>query len=490
MTYQVLHGDCRDVMAQMDPESVDAIVTDPPYGLSFMGRGWDHAVPGVEFWQAALRVLKPGGHLLAFGGTRTFHRMAVAIEDAGFEIRDTLCWLYGSGFPKSLDVSKAIDRMDAGRHERALPVTRFLSLSMRSAGLSRRDLNLAVVGADNDAGSAQSWTTTVADGAHKPRVPTWDQWLQLKTLLEFGNEMDAEVWRLNGRKGQPGDNWELREVVGTKMAGIATPGDINRHTVGGSRAVEVTITAAATEAAKQWQGWGTALKPSFEPIILARKPLIGTVAANVLAHGTGAIHVDACRIGTESTVRNSHADMGHHGGLLSSDYQTGSASGRWPANVVLDEVAAALMDEQSGKRKSRGRRGIGRGTEQRNTFGAGLNSPASEPMYDDTGGASRFFYTAKASSRERHAGLSERGNGHPTVKPLSLMQWLVRLITPPNGVVLDPFAGSGSTGCAAVLESFRFIGIEREAEYVEIAEKRIAHWAAQVRQPELIGGAA
>jgi DNA modification methylase len=452
VTYQVLHGDCRDVMAQMDPESVDAIVTDPPYGLSFMGRGWDHAVPGVEFWQAALRVLKPGGHLLAFGGTRTFHRMAVAIEDAGFEIRDTLCWLYGSGFPKSLDVSKAIDRMDAGRHERALPVTRFLSLSMRSAGLSRRDLNLAVVGADNDAGSAQSWTTTVADGAHKPRVPTWDQWLQLKTLLEFGNEMDAEVWRLNGRKGQPGDNWELREVVGTKMAGIATPGDINRHTVGGSRAVEVTITAAATEAAKQWQGWGTALKPAYEPIILARKSLIGTVAANVLAHGTGAIHVDACRIGQPIPYQ---AGGWHHDHIINDDGWSGGdqpsrePSGRWPSNVCLDEVAA-----------------------------------------DQMGDVSRFFYTAKASRAERHAGLADRGNIHPTCKPLSLMQWLVRLITPPNGVVLDPFTGSGSTGAAAVLEGFRFIGIEREAEYVEIAEKRIAHWAGQVRQPELIGGAA
>ena len=384
----VIHADCLDAMRAMPADSVDSIVSDPPYGLAFMGKAWDHGVPGVPFWAEALRVAKPGAHLVAFGGTRTYHRLACAIEDAGWEIRDCLSWLYGSGFPKS-------------------------------------------------------------------------------------------------------------------------------HNLDGD-----------------WQGWGTALKPAWEPIILARKPLVGTVAANVAAHGTGALNVDGCRIASifpiQATAANrvcftpgQPSDDGYIKGT-GREYRDG---GRWPANVVLDEDAAAMLDAQSGERPSTGtptreaKRAKSESIPSRGVTGWADGQPQG-PLYSDSGGASRFFYCAKASRREREAGLegmpervnldltsgdrnreNERAgtnrngplraaNHHPTVKPIALMRWLCRLVTPPNGLILDPFTGSGTTGCAAVLEGFRFLGCEREAEYVAIAERRIAHWAAQreTPQPDLFGG--
>ena len=333
------HGDCLQVLRSLPDCSVDSIVTDPPYGLSFMGKRWDYDVPSVDVWVECLRVLKPGGHLLAFAGTRTQHRMAVRIEDAGFEIRDMIAWVYGSGFPKSLDVSKAIDK---------------------------------------------------AAGAE-------------------------------------------REVVGQRTTGIGTGNGSTPIMGDGNR----DITAPSTDAAKQWQGWGTALKPALEPITVARKPLIGTVAENVLQHGTGAINVDGGRV----------------------------EGGRWPANFIHD---------------------------------------GSEEATDLLGASARFFYCAKASKADRDEGcekLQERSAGecvdrvegsagmespragagrtsgsrnhHPTVKPTDLMRYLCRLVTPPSGIVLDPFMGSGSTGKAAMLEGFAFVGIEREAEYIDIAKARI-----------------
>lgn len=421
----IVHADCRDHMRTMDADSVDAVVTDPPYGISFMGKGWDYAVPGVEFWQEAYRVLKPGAYLLAFGGTRMFHRMAVAIEDAGFEIRDTLSWLYGSGFPKSHDVGKAIDK---------------------AAGADRE-----VIGPS----------------------------------------------RSNGLAMKPGKSTFVGEFLG-------------------ERPKAPDITAPTTDAAKQWDGWGTALKPAWEPIIVARKPLEGTVANNVLTHGTGAINVDACRIGTngEAYPINRFDDgakpFGGGAGHAYTSHQ--HTAGRWPANVVLDEVAAELLDQQSEVQRSRKAYRGGSGWKALDYSGRDDLTPGqmtNNQGYEDTGGASRFFYTAKASRRERNAGLEgmpERVSGgmagtadqtlltgsgnirnnlstnpHPTVKPISLMRWLVRLVTPPGGIVLDPFAGSGTTGCAAALEGFEFIGIEQSAEYVEIAERRIAHWRSQSR---------
>jgi site-specific DNA-methyltransferase (adenine-specific) len=353
-------------MRAMDAESIDAIVSDPPYGLSFMGKGWDHGVPGQDFWIEALRVAKPGAHLLAFGGTRTFHRLVVAIEDAGWEIRDCLMWVYGSGFPKSLNI-------------------------------------------------------------------------------------------------------------------------------GG--------------------GWGTALKPAYEPIIMARKPLIGTVAANVLKHGTGAINVDGCRIATtdgDDTARvwrdtpsagkgSSHIGQAvHHVGSTSG----GNPLGRWPANVLhdgSDEVTALFPTTTSG------------GTPFSRPSGMGYHGAAGQDdvagSRGDSGSAARFFYCAKASKADRdegcngldarkqdetrnegdpggdnprNRGAGERSNHHPTVKPTDLMRYLCRLVTPPGGTVLDPFMGSGSTGKAATLEGFSFVGCELQPEYMAIAEARIRHAEGEV----------
>jgi len=376
----VYHGDCREVMATLDAESVDAIVSDPPYGLSFMGKGWDHGVPGVEFWTEALRVAKPGAHLLAFGGTRTYHRLACAIEDAGWEIRDCVMWVYGSGFPKSHDVSKAIDK--------AAGAERGLVERVRPDGKGAGRLCSGFVG-----------------GSQSPQLKRDD--------------------------------------------------------------------SPATPAARQWSGWGTALKPSWEPVIVARKPLVGTVAENVLRHGTGGINVDGCRVGTEQVVslkglgQNSNMNDDNWKGIGSRPAPTVSI-GRWPANLIHDgseEVVGLFPQTRPGESPARRNSEPGSGR----TMGSGWHGEDSGVrVVLDSGSAARFFYCAKASKADRSA-----DNKHPTVKPTELMRYLCRLVTPPGGVVLDPFTGSGSTGKAAILEGFRFIGIEREAEYVEIAKARI-----------------
>ena len=372
-------GDCLDVLRELPDASVDAVVTDPPYGLGFMGREWDDLPPGEPFARECLRVLKPGGHLLAFGGTRTFHRLACAVEDAGFEIRDSIAWLYGSGFPKSLDVSKAIDK---------------------AAGAERE-----VVGQRNRA------------------------------------------FRTQNRYSDP-----HAESMFLGDTGVFT-----------------TVTAPATDAARTWQGWGTALKPAFEPIVVARKPLAGTVAANVLTHGTGALNVDACRIGEGGQLKWSQPrDMGYHGGSDSGGEATQNPAGRWPANVALDETQAAALDEQSGESVSNVRISEDR-DEPGDTFSLGRSGTTPRGT-SDSGGASRFFYTAKAASDER---VRVNGVAHPTVKPLSLMRWLVRLVTPPGGTVLEPFAGSGTTVEACILEDFRCVAIEREADYLPLIVQRI-----------------
>lgn len=342
---EVIHGDCLTVMRGMAAGSVDAVVTDAPYDLAFMGKAWDRS--GVAFdpatWTEVLRVLKPGGHLLAFGGSRTYHRMACAVEDAGFEVRDCLAWLYGVGFPKS-------------------------------------------------------------------------------------------------------------------------------HNLHG-----------------EWQGWGTALKPAYEPIILARKPLSErNVAANVKRWGTGALNVDGCRIPTDDNLNGGAYTQGaspRWDGTENWRYKRGQAgefaqpTGRWPANVALDEEAAAALDEQSGTRPGMKPRVLQRGLTTGSGIGYGSGSgPQEAPAgYGDTGGASRFFYTAKADAADRGP-----GNNHPTVKPTDLMRWLCRLVTPPGGTILDPFGGSGSTIVAAAMEGFHSIGIEQDEGYCAIARRRAAA-AAQPR---------
>jgi site-specific DNA-methyltransferase (adenine-specific) len=385
VTIDLRQGDCLDVLRTIDTNTIDAIVTDPPYGLSFMGKRWDYDVPSVEVWYECLRVLKPGGHLLAFAGTRTQHRMACRIEDAGFEIRDMIAWVYGSGFPKSLDVSKAIDKMDASEEQerRRLRFTAWV----RSTGITSRQIDEATC--TNMGGH---YTTA----ASQPAIMTREHLEQCRHLLggvPEWIEREADIRSVESR------NMAAREVVGQHRA--TAPGCNMRVGMTGCDYDKVgSITAPATDAARQWQGWGTALKPALEPITVARKPQAGTVAANVLEHGTGALNVEGCRVG-----------------------------GRWPANLIHDgsEEPAALL-----------------------------------------GDAARFFYCAKASRSDRG-----EGNTHPTVKPTDLMRYLCRLVTPPGGTVLDPFMGSGSTGKAAALEGFHFLGIEREAQYLDIARARI-----------------
>jgi DNA modification methylase/transcriptional regulator with XRE-family HTH domain len=422
VTIDLRHGDCLAIMREMPDASVDAVVTDPPYGLAFMGKRWDYDVPSEDVWRECLRVLKPGGHLLAFAGTRTQHRMAVRIEDAGFEIRDMIAWVYGSGFPKSLDVSKAIDkRKDWASLEKlgaAIKVARN-ELGISQSEAARR---VGLIGeGESLGGGGFMWFET-------GRLPTREEWPRVKAALELGDDFDAAFEAAE------------REVVGvaemrdTSEVRIAVTASADDYDAAARR--EVAITAPATDAARQWSGWGTALKPALEPITVARKPLVGTVAENVLEHGTGALNVDGCRVkGAPPSVPQPvfNSPTGRTYGMKTGEGRNGEmsqAAGRWPANLIHDgseEVVGPLND------------------------------------------AARFFYCAKASKADRGD-----DNNHPTVKPTDLMRYLCRLVTPPGGIVLDPFAGSGSTGKAAALEGFRFIGIEREAEYVEIARARTA----------------
>ena len=369
----IYNGDCREILQTIPDDSVDAVVTDPPYGLAFMAKRWDYDVPAVEVWAECLRILKPGGHLLAFAGTRTQHRMAVRIEDAGFEIRDMMAWVYGSGFPKSLDVSKAIDK---------------------AAGVEREVLGRA--------------------------------------------------------KGAASSN--------TESLGVFQQ--------------EYNETAPATESAKQWSGWGTALKPALEPITVARKPLCGTVAENVLQYGTGGINVDGCRVGAEIVGWSGAGGAGGDSGTWNKDTcglrNAGDArpvAGRWPANLIhdgSDEVTGLFPETKSGGgNKSRKQPTTGE------RFG-GYGVPSEDVRDVDQGSAARFFYTAKADKSDRG-----HGNNHPTVKPQALMRYLVRLVCQPGGVVLDPFGGSGTTAAAARLEQCRSILCELSAEYCDIAVERL-----------------
>jgi site-specific DNA-methyltransferase (adenine-specific) len=516
-TIAVHHGDALAVLRALPDNSVDAVVTDPPYGLEFMGKDWDsfrgdawRSSAGItrtgytdgaerltrpsygggdtanptcatcggrkrgarkcacvepdwrvkgkpldqrdnnagqmrafqawcEQWAAeCLRVLKPGGHMLAFGGTRTAHRLACAVEDAGFEIRDRIAWLYASGFPKSLDVSKAIDKMR--RRD-------YVAAALR--------LGLHIPGRNID-----DWTKE----DHAPGDRWWE---------EFKAYLSPEQWGAIER-----------EVIGHGKSGAA---DI---AYARSSASVYAVTAPATDAARQWAGWGTALKPAHEPIIVARKPLDGTVAANVQQWGTGAINIDACRV--EPTPRS---------------------DGRWPSNLVLTHASADGVDlcpdqcvdgcpvhelnQQSGVTKD------GVAVRRNGVRGGEIGPPGAKAVgtpdmgYGGSGGASRFFptfrYQAKAPTKERP---KVNGVAHPTTKPLELMRWLVRLVATPGATVLDPFAGSGTTVEACLMEDVRCIAVEREAEYLPLIEVRIerqvaaaAERAGALRAPVVVGGA-
>jgi DNA modification methylase len=430
--FKIEVGDCLGALRRMPDASVDAVVTDPPYGLGrepdprevlrawldgaeykpggtgFMGKAWDAFVPSPLVWAECHRVLKPGGHLLAFAGSRTYDWIALGARLAGFEVRDQIMWLYGSGFPKSHDVSKAIDRQRDDRAE-VYRVTAWIRETRDAAGVTNRQID-AAFGCN---GMARHWTDVPPNGK-QPSVPTLEQIPDLLAVLavsldDVPDEIRELIWTLNGRKGQPGAAWFKRQSTGTS----ADRGGFAGVRLGASGNPSRDI--PATEAAQRWDGWGTTLKPAHEPIVMARKPLAGTVAHNVTTHGTGAINVNGCRVGDDA--------------------------GRWPANIMHD------------------------------------GSP--EVLAGFPGDESRFFYTAKASRAERERGLThtkgERRNIHPTVKPAAVMRWLVRLVTPPAGTVLDPYAGSGTTGVACALEGFDFIGCELSPEYAEIARARIEH---------------
>jgi DNA modification methylase len=541
----IYHGDCLEVLRALPDASVDAVVTDPPYGLEFMGKEWDSFAPertkyhgeradtsknikddkskpssrhGVsysmqrptfrrcqtcgkrefsgspcvcsdpiwsyeqpagtptrmaafqkwaELWAVeCLRVLKPGGHLLAFGGTRTWHRLACAIEDAGFEVRDSIAWMYGSGFPKSLDVSKAIDKVN-GEANRLHKFTEW----MRSTGLPRKSAAAVVRPfAKNDATAAAMAQHYYSD-KQQPAIPTPEIWKVLRPLC---GDVPAWVDELVDRMAAE------REVIGTAQSTrlAVAPGQWYDRP-----AVELAVTAPATDAAREWSGWGTALKPAHEPIVVARKPLVGTVAANVLQHGTGALNIDACRIAGEvPSVPQPRFSRDLVAGFGASEGRNGDMSaapaGRWPANVVLDEDQAAELDQQSGNVASGG----GAKGKMGGVFGNGKDNPRrAQSLYHDSGGASRFFYVAKAPARERP---KVDGTAHPTVKPLTLMRWLCRLVTPPGGVILEPFAGSGTTIEAALLEGFRVVAIEREADYLPLIQARLDRVAAEEPEDE------
>ena len=419
----MLLGDCRERLKELPDCSVDSVVTDPPYELGFMGKSWDSTgvAYDVTVWAECLRVLKPGGHLLAFGGSRTYHRLAVAIEDAGFQIRDQIMWVYGSGFPKSLNVSKSIE-------------------------------GLLTTGSAN------------------------------KTAFKHlaGEQVDRGNWGIAKQQfthGQRDKNYD--ETASATVLGKLEP---------------------TTDEAKQWDGWGTALKPAHEPIVMARKPLDGTVANNVLVHGVGGINIDGCRVdynGEKPSGWFDEKERTNAGFKLttgsSSAITSVPSTGRFPANFIhdgSDEVLELFPDTKGGTWNTT------KGARHFNNDGEPTGYATSK-QDSSTGSAARFFYCAKANKKDRNEGLdgfeekrpdersvtgmgtfeekgvAKQANHHPTVKPTDLMRYLVRLVTPPNGVVLDPFTGSGSTGKAAVMEGFNFIGVEQSEEYIKIAEARI-----------------
>ena len=601
MSFDVHCGDCLDVMAEMEENSVDTIITDPPYGLEFMGKDWDKGVPGPRFWREALRVAKPGAMMLAFGGTRTWHRLACAIEDAGWELKDTMMYLFGSGFPKSrrldLDASRCLPadafcQCDANKHSisRTYPVRSVLD-RIRKAGLSDATEHGALPSVLCDLDISEDSLRDYQPCHHSDGGPlrqAAENVLTFALLLEYAQEHNRSDVLLDDRVAEslhslyqvlcidlpsmrdyllPSYSESVSQLLRACEDGQSREGDLSNYVsrLAGSLDVQAWMDADISASRRphihslvfclplsfsrmlcspkadtiipqsewcancggihnRWTGYGSSLKPAFEPILVAMKPRDGTYAENAERWGVAGLWIDGGRVPTdwqadrgESWLRSGKQatpDGDWQGPSLKRDGSTVadrvSSLGRWPANLLLDEEAAAMLDEQSGELKS----GDLLPGHKRpfNFFKDGTDGVIRKAYGGDSGGASRFFYCAKASRAERNAGLEgmeeraaqstgwsgdgmpllqdgterkmpHKQNHHPTVKPLALLRYLCRLTkTPTGGVVLDPFMGSGSTGCAAVQEGRDFIGIELDAEYCEIARRRIEHWA---RQPVL-----
>jgi DNA modification methylase len=489
-TYTIHNGNSLEVLKTFEENSIDSIVCDPPYELGFMNKKWDSSgiAYNVELWKECLRVLKPGGHLLAFSGSRTYHRMTVAIEDAGFEIRDQIMWVYGSGFPKSLDISKAIDKKP--KANKVKEWKKWLDEEIKKCPKNKKQIN------EECGFTATSYTKTDGKDHWSTNLPKNGKWKIMKDVIGI----TTEIW-----DWIEDDNIEERGVI-ESTGGLSGGSGITFGNFTGKQLSNNPISKDAQE----WQGWGTALKPAHEPICLARKPLIGTVAENVLEWGVGGINIDGCRIETiddlnggayakegnrkESQSLNSKG-MNAPGKTVGHDFI--QPLGRFPANFIHDGSDEIIEGFPYSTSKG-GQLSIG-AFRNGDVYGKGkdVREPG-DPGYGDSGSAARFFYCAKASKKDRDEGLDgfalgdppasarrkpaegrenalglPRANHHPTVKPTSLMQYLCRLVTPPNGIVLDPFMGSGSTGKATMYEGFRFIGIDLDPEYCKIAKSRI-----------------
>lgn len=493
----VLHMNCLDGLRVLGDNSVDSIVTDPPYGLSFMGKKWDYDVPSVEIWAECLRVLKPGGHLLAFAGTRTQHRMAVRIEDAGFEIRDMIAWVYASGMPKSFNLDRLSGDKICGcsepyTHNGTEEKPKCNVRPMRDADVPKAKLaqeecrkvlqpsvqeqGSSTSGREELSGSEIRRGQSCVEGRRNASSPEGE--------LCSGSVCESAPGRVDhgaqGRicDGAPLGNGEVDRTHAASDGSCASRRPRSDEQCPGKSGAMAG--QSKPQAMGAWpvcggcglprvpSGLGTALKPALEPITVARKPLVGTVAANVLQHGTGALNIDGCRVPAEKATGWGGGGSALYEGGLSRD--GGEArlqdSGRWPANLIhdgSDEVLAGFPESKAGGSVS-GKEPSKTGTA--NCYGEYDRVPFSG--HNDTGSAARFFYCAKASKSDRG-----EGNNHPTVKPTDLMRYLCRLVTPPGGLVLDPFTGSGSTGKAAKLEGFQFIGFELSEEYVAIARARI-----------------
>jgi len=474
-TVKLIHGHSLKVLRKAKSNSVDTIITDPPYGISFMGKKWDYDVPSVELWAECLRVLKPGGTALIFAGSRTQHRMAVNVEEAGFDIKDTIMWIYGSGFPKATDVSKQLDKMDAvtAQKARQLKFTEWV----RAQGITASQINTAT-----NTNMGGHYTTLASQRAVMTRK-------HLEMCSHLFNKIPQWVLDECDKRSIESKNFAEREIIGQSKhkPGIATKAEGHYNTVGGTEAKHVNITEPTTPEAKEWNGWKShGLKPAYEPIIVAVKPNEGTYAENALKWGVSGLNIEGGRVGTQEYTQDqwNKKEESRIGGLSFSGGKPSKSimpTGRFPSNIILDEEAGEMLDEQSNEdNPSRFFYCAKASKSERNAGCEGLEEITDSEMTSRKEGSSGLDWNDGKGGNAFAGASSSRGtnrkNNHPTVKPLKLMEYLCILTkTPTGGRVLDPFMGSGTTGVACVNTGRRFIGIDKELEFVVIAKHRTQH---------------